>query len=50
MIQGDRDEHDFTARSFHVKTNKLKQLLKLLHKKGPNASVKRVAFQRRNGR
>jgi hypothetical protein len=27
-----------------VKPNKLKRLLKLLHKKGPNASVERVAF------
>jgi hypothetical protein len=37
MTQG-----DFTARSFHVNPNKLKQLFKLLHKKGtkmPQSSV-----------
>jgi len=50
MTQCDHVKHDFTVQSFLVKANKLKQLSNLLHKKGPNTSVERVAFQRRCGR
>ena len=47
MAQRDRIKHDFTVGPFL--SNKINLTVEVTAQKGPNASVERVAFQRRYG-